>query len=240
MSAIDRHIQEWRSAMLQKEVFVTEDLDELESHLRDEIDSLCKTGLTGEEAFLISAHRLGDGDQLGKEFVKLNSGTIWKQRIMWMVGGYFLLNCFLTLIYAAQSAYLYWIHWGTLTIPSLGRQYPLPIIPSVLAILLICLLYFGLTKKPSQFGRSVQLAQAGRQRKILVIFLLLAAITTTLVGGNILQLFFFRTASPQMIGQISIANSLFNAAFKLLLAILFVRLAVRFLLGKKEKTEALS
>ncbi len=226
MPAIDKRIQEWRSHMMQKEAFKSEDLDELESHLLDEIDSLGEKGLTEEEAFLISAHRLGDGNNLGKEFLKINSGIFWKQRIFWMLGGYFLVQLFLTWIYAAQSAYLFWIDWGTLPNFLMGPQFRMPIIPGVLSVLLIGLLYLGLTKRPPESSRLLQLAGALRQRKTLGTFLILAAVIAALAGWPVLQLFLVRAASPQMAGQIYGANSLFNGIFKLLLAVFFVQLAV--------------
>jgi len=232
---LDRLIREWRSRMRQEEAFTGTDLDELESHLRDEVEALQNKGLSEEEAFLISARRLGDGDRLGEEFLKINSGTIWKQRIFWMVGGYFLFNFFLTLIHTAQSAYLFWIPWGNVPTSFAGPLFRVPVVPGVLAMFLIWLLYFRLTQKSSKIGRIFQFVHAERRGKILGILLLLAALSIALAGREIFLAFFARMVTPQLMGQIILANGFFDIIFKLFLAMFFVRLAAWFLSQKKER-----
>ncbi|MHC4927581.1 MAG: hypothetical protein ACYTER_09720, partial [Planctomycetota bacterium] len=63
------------------------DVDELESHLRDEVDSLMLSGLSDEEAFMISAHRIGDQQTVGAEFAKVNPSLAWRRRAFWMFFG---------------------------------------------------------------------------------------------------------------------------------------------------------
>ena len=54
------------------------DIVELEDHLRDEIDDLAKSGLTQDEAFLISVKRLGNVNTISQEYSKVNSENLWK------------------------------------------------------------------------------------------------------------------------------------------------------------------
>jgi hypothetical protein len=237
MSAVEQYIHEWRLRMAQKGAFKSEDLDELESHLKEGIDSLSKKGLAEEEAFLISARRLGDGEGLSAEFMKINSGMIWKQRIFWMMGGYFLFTFFLAVINATQSACLLWSDWGTLPVYFFPHC-RIPIIPVVLAILIVGLLYYALTKRSAPCGRLSQMTQAGKQHKTFSIVLLLFVIVIALIGGPLCQVFFARHVTPQEMGQIAMASNLSNQILKLLLSIFFVGLAVRFLSGRKQKAEA--
>ncbi|PKQ22625.1 MAG: hypothetical protein CVT65_12440, partial [Actinobacteria bacterium HGW-Actinobacteria-5] len=58
------------------------DLDELESHLRDQIDDLESVGLSGDEAFLIAVRRLGRTDELSREFAREHSDRLWKQLVL--------------------------------------------------------------------------------------------------------------------------------------------------------------
>ena len=80
-------IQHWRESLNQSPAFRRENLDELETHLRDSIANLQSRGLSEEEAFLIAIKRAGSGAVLGVEFGKLNARSIWLDRVFWMLVG---------------------------------------------------------------------------------------------------------------------------------------------------------
>lgn len=81
-------IQRWRENLAQSPAFHSENLNELESHLRDSVATLRSHGLSDEEAFLIASHRLGNGQQLESEFGKVNRTATWADRILWMLIGF--------------------------------------------------------------------------------------------------------------------------------------------------------
>ncbi len=54
------------------------DIQELESHLQEEIDDLISAGLSPDESFLISVKRLGNLDAISHEFAKVNTENLWK------------------------------------------------------------------------------------------------------------------------------------------------------------------
>lgn len=64
-------VAEWRRKLQQDGTIETEDLDELESHLRDEVERLARSGTPEEEALQIAARRLGDAHELTREFTKV-------------------------------------------------------------------------------------------------------------------------------------------------------------------------
>lgn len=69
------------------------DVNELEIHLREEMEHLKTTGLSDEETFLVACHRLGDTATLEQEFAKVNPRRRFTNRLSWMaigVLGYFL------------------------------------------------------------------------------------------------------------------------------------------------------
>jgi hypothetical protein len=78
-------IQRWRADLENSPAFRQENLNELESHLRDSVAALLTRGLSDEEAFLIATRRIGKGRQLESEFGKLNRNSIWFERILWML-----------------------------------------------------------------------------------------------------------------------------------------------------------
>ena len=78
-------IQEWRRNLAQSAAFDSNDLDELETHLRDAIPALEAAGLSSEESFLIASRRIGTRDALESEFEKINPGRAWLNR-PWLAG----------------------------------------------------------------------------------------------------------------------------------------------------------
>jgi len=89
MFQLDTAITHWRNGLLVNQNIQDSDVDELENHLRDEIDSLILLGLNHEEAFMISTHRIGDQQTVGQEFAKVNTKEIWRNRLFWMLSGVF-------------------------------------------------------------------------------------------------------------------------------------------------------
>lgn len=77
MFDLDARVREWTDALRSRGAFRAEDLVELESHLRDEIDALVKTGLSTEEAFLVAEHRVGRPEALAAEYAKVH-GEPWR------------------------------------------------------------------------------------------------------------------------------------------------------------------
>lgn len=82
MHNTERQIKVWRDHLRAKGNLTEADIDELESHLRDEIDSLESSGLSEEEAFLISIKRLGNAHALSREYAKLYIDGFWKQLML--------------------------------------------------------------------------------------------------------------------------------------------------------------
>ncbi len=93
MFDLNESVDRWRQQMRRGGRCGQDDIAELEDHLREEMTSLEKLGLSGEEAFLLAARRLGRTDMLTEEFEKINVRAVWLSRLRWMalgVLGYFL------------------------------------------------------------------------------------------------------------------------------------------------------
>jgi hypothetical protein len=104
-------IRRWRENLAQSTAFQTENLNELESHLRDSIDRLRTPQLSDEEAFLIATRRIGQTRQLESEFGKLNRNTIWLGRALWMLIGIQVWPIFDRLMSGLASC-LFALGWG--------------------------------------------------------------------------------------------------------------------------------
>jgi hypothetical protein len=82
MESVESQIAEWRAYVAEAPGVNGRDVDELEDHLRDQIAELNAAGLTADEAFLIGVKRLGDVDNLSREFAREHSGRLWKQLLV--------------------------------------------------------------------------------------------------------------------------------------------------------------
>jgi hypothetical protein len=102
MSGIERRIEQWRTDMSGREPFSTADIDELESHMRDDIDHLKASGLSDDEAFLVARRRLGDTAALECEYSKVDLSRRLFQRLSWGIMGVLLYFTALTLANAAS------------------------------------------------------------------------------------------------------------------------------------------
>jgi len=72
MFDLEKAISEWRQLMLGAGVKTEEILNELEGHLRDDIEREIRAGLSSQQAFESAAKRIGGADQLKCEFAKVN------------------------------------------------------------------------------------------------------------------------------------------------------------------------
>ena len=79
MFDLEKQMNLWKSHMLTARSISVDDVEELESHLRDSIDELCLKQLSVEEAFLVAVSRLGDVDGINEEFSKIDTEDVWRQ-----------------------------------------------------------------------------------------------------------------------------------------------------------------
>ena len=78
-------IQHWRENLGQSPALRDENLNELESHLRDSIAMMQTRGLSAEEAFMIAVRRVGRQSLLEAEFAKVNREGVWFDRLLWIL-----------------------------------------------------------------------------------------------------------------------------------------------------------
>ena len=82
METMESQIAEWRAYVASAPAVNGRDVDELEDHLRHQIAELNAVGLTADEAFLVAVKRIGDVDDLSREFAREHSGRLWKQLVL--------------------------------------------------------------------------------------------------------------------------------------------------------------
>lgn len=92
MFELKGEIANWKQKLEISNSLTSNDIEELESHLLDEIDSLKEKDLSEEEAFFVATSRLGSVDLLSSEFIKVNARTMFFKKIVLLLGGYVVIS----------------------------------------------------------------------------------------------------------------------------------------------------
>lgn len=79
---LEAEIAQWRTYGIGRPGVDQTDVDELEDHLRSQIEELCTAGLGTDEAFLVAVKRMGRLDELSREFAREHSERLWKQLVL--------------------------------------------------------------------------------------------------------------------------------------------------------------
>jgi hypothetical protein len=79
---LEAQIATWRTYMRRHRAVRDTDVDELEDHLRATVTDLIDAGLRPDEAFLVAVKRLGNLDDLSREFARVHSERLWKQLVL--------------------------------------------------------------------------------------------------------------------------------------------------------------
>lgn len=80
--SLEDQIGQWRSYLRHRQAIHAVDVQELEDHLREQIEGLTEAGLAADEAFLVAVKRMGDLDTLSREFAREHSDRLWKQLVV--------------------------------------------------------------------------------------------------------------------------------------------------------------
>lgn len=79
---LERHIAEWRAFVARGKAIAGPDVEELEGHLREQIEALTGAGLDADEAFLVAVKRIGSLNALSREFAREHSERLWRQLVL--------------------------------------------------------------------------------------------------------------------------------------------------------------
>ena len=79
---LESQIALWRDYLRRHPTVRTSDVEELEDHLRAQIEGLTEAGLAEDEAFLVAVKRLGNLDAVSREFAREHSERLWKQLVV--------------------------------------------------------------------------------------------------------------------------------------------------------------
>lgn len=94
MFDLERSISKWREQMLAAGIQTPVPLEELEIHLREEIERQTKSGLNEQEIFNSAIQKIGQAKIIKTEFKKINAEN-WNRPLAWIAWFLFVVSFFL-------------------------------------------------------------------------------------------------------------------------------------------------
>ncbi|HEY3760293.1 MAG TPA: hypothetical protein VGN23_00900 [Verrucomicrobiae bacterium] len=93
MLNLEKSVTEWRQQMLAAGIELTA-LDELEGHVREDIERQMKMGINGRDAFRIAVQQIGEATGIKTEFGKIDTNHV-SHSLAWIAWGSFVISFFL-------------------------------------------------------------------------------------------------------------------------------------------------
>lgn len=229
MFSINEAIEGWKQELAGRQTMTASDIEELEAHLQDEMDSLSIAGLSEEESFLIASRRIGNPESICQEFAKINAAVIWRNRFFWMIMGIVLMQFFSTFanFFARGGALIgcQLIGWNSLTVGVIAAGI------QIATMLWLCLgLYFA-TVKLSVFQRLRQ-----QTRTLIIIAVIALNVLLGLGGGIGYNLLLVRMFGAEKLGQFAIGYNYTAFGLSILWPIVWLTLLI-WLMPKKTPAE---
>ncbi|MFD6140704.1 permease prefix domain 1-containing protein [Promicromonospora sp. NPDC060271] len=81
-AVLEEQFDQWRGYVQRRRAISAADVDEMEDHLRGQVNDLTASGLDDEEAFLVAVKRMGNLDEVSREFAREHSDRLWKQLVL--------------------------------------------------------------------------------------------------------------------------------------------------------------
>ncbi len=221
MFNLNDEIKNWKVQIGRQGTTTFTDLEELESHLLEEITSLRAVGLSEKESFLVASHRLGKTNDISEEFGKVNHSLLIAQKSFWLCAGAVL--CILSLEFAKLLSAL-----SALITRSQFNSGVLAGIISIAAVILIISGFMFWGFHYSEYLIKSRLFKRGKLRPIgsfiVVVLLYVAVKASNLICTTVLA----RTLSPQEFGHVSIMMAYSYLSLSLVVLLLLLCLAIRY------------
>jgi leader peptidase (prepilin peptidase)/N-methyltransferase len=119
MFNLEQAISEWRQKMLAEGIKTPVPLEELESHLRDDIEQQVRSGSDAQQAFEAAVMRIGQAAALKREF--LNVGQTWhvlQRKMVWALITVAFLSCWIGFGQSPAEALVYGVLLAGLIVAS--------------------------------------------------------------------------------------------------------------------------
>ncbi len=205
----------WLGDLRRSGAFEESDLEELGSHLDDEIGQLLDGGLSEKEAFWVAMGRVGNRDDLPSEYAKTNSRAVWRHRFWWMAAG--------ILGYLGFSYLIRYISYGGGVLAASAGIHGVPqfVISLLLMIAVTCAALFLAWRLLSRTGVSSAGSRFQRTRQswkgTILLYLLCVGAAVFLAGLGLFGWIWLPHPGPEVTmaaqDECHLAGSIFTALF---------------------------
>ena len=224
MFDLNNAINSWRMSLSEKQTCAKSDIDEMEAHLREEIDSLTASKLSEQEAFLVATHRLGDTDSLAAEFAKANTSILWRNRLFWMLAGilsYFVAK-YITGIASTGIVVLAW--FAGIRGHSLGV---IDVISTVVFFLAVIFVFYQIVRRRDTQGELFCEVADKPWGKFLLFAGVVVIIAVTLAATILAQAIMVRLGGVSKYGEIAIFRAYAGFVWKIIMPLILLVVAIR-------------
>jgi leader peptidase (prepilin peptidase)/N-methyltransferase len=96
MFNLEQSIANWRRQMLAAGIKTPVPLEELEGHLREDVEQQMRSGLNAQQAFQVAVQRIGQAGALKREFAKVGPlKLVLRRKVVWALMGAAFLICYI-------------------------------------------------------------------------------------------------------------------------------------------------
>jgi hypothetical protein len=224
MFQLNKSLEDWRRKLTNSNSLTKSDVDELESHLLDEIDALKEKGLTEEESFFVACGRIGSTDLLSNEFSKVNFNFIWLKKFLWLLSGYLIIS-FSQQLSGTLSCFLTATVSEITTLSSNGMTYLNLALNIIFSTLLLCLLFLPKYMLISSFQSKFNSLLVHKKWLLIIVFLLFIFMNT--IGFTLLKGLLVRIIMTSQYGYLIAGEVGFTVIWSVILCLLFVILSFK-------------
>ncbi len=204
---LNRSVQSWRENLSQSPAFQWENLDELETHLRDSVATLQTQGLSTEEAFVVATGRIGKNSLLDSEFGKINSKAVWLDRMFWMLIGIqvwgFVSGLIGSISSSAVSLGLMGSHFD---IVARGRTFPVVLLSLVRVVAIagsLALCWWLIVRKGQTLGWRIEQFLHSRVTRVVTCCVLCVISLSGFVVNYGSQMLLFKLGDSRTVGDVA-------------------------------------
>lgn len=233
MFDLKEQISKWRDNLAASQTLGMSDIDELESHLQEEIESLKSAKLSDEEAFMIAARRLGSPARLTDEFAKINRGGPFRHGLSWMITGilaYVLATQFIALV---KNVFIWFASFKEVRGYSLGFV-ALACDVAILGVAIsVCYFLWCFVQRSARFRKWARQLTA----RLILLVMILVFLVVEVAAKILLPVMVFRVLGPLQYGQATQVFAWTQLAWSIVIPVILVIVLIKHVAVNSRKAE---
>ncbi|GFP74716.1 permease prefix domain 1-containing protein [Clostridium fungisolvens] len=222
MFQLEKSLMDWKKKLSASNSLTNSDIEELESHLLDEIDALKKKTLTEEEAFYVACSRIGSVDLLTSEYSIVNSNFLWIKKFLWLLSGYLIIS-FSEKLITTLSIFITTTFFKRIELHAHELTYISFAVNILLSIVILCILFLPRIRGIAYFQAKFNYLLVYKKWLLVVVFIIFIFMNT--IGFSFINLPIMRNVGMSQYGYISVGHEYSGLIWTITLCLLFILLS---------------